>query len=166
MSCDSWPAERPTDEEIEFLHRLTLEREREEEQLRKMTEDDQLQRQIVLICEKVGVSMTQLAAVFDAVVEVAMSAADLLGELMNDVLKTYDEYVADIDDYYDDEREPNPRPPLVIPWISSEREPRTLRELYGQGVDAGPRPSRPGLIRPADERPHRGRAYGGPKREN
>lgn len=85
---------------------------------------------------------------------------------MNDVLKTYDEYVADIDDYYDDEREPNPRPPLVIPWISSEREPRTLRELYGQGVDAGPRPSRPGLIRPADERPHRGRAYGGPKREN
>ena len=79
MSCDSWPTERPTDEEIEFLHRLTMEREREEEQLRKMTEDDQLQRQIVLICEKVGVSMTQLAAAFDAVVEVAMSAADLLG---------------------------------------------------------------------------------------
>lgn len=38
---------------------------------------------------------------------------------------------------------------------------RTLRELYGQGVDAGPWPSRPGLIRPADDGPGRAETGGG-----
>lgn len=32
---------------------------------------------------------------------------------------------------------------------------RALRELYGQGVDAGPLAARPGLVRPADDGPWR-----------
>lgn len=43
----------------------------------------------------------------------------------------------------------------MIPAFKYAPGRHTLRELYGQGVDAGPLAARPGLIRPADDGPWR-----------
>ena len=43
----------------------------------------------------------------------------------------------------------------MIPAFKYAPGRRALRELYGQGVDAGPLAARPGLIRPADDGPWR-----------
>lgn len=64
-----------------------------------------------------------------------------------------------VDDYISKHRAESmePHPVIVIfPALDTLRC-RTLRDLYGQGVDAGPLASRPGLIRPADDWPMEGR---------
>ena len=58
-----------------------------------------------------------------------------------------------VDDYISKHRAESmePHPVIVIfPALVTLRL-RTLRDLYGQGVDAGPLASRPGLTRPADD---------------
>lgn len=48
-----------------------------------------------------------------------------------------------------------PHPVIVIFPTLETLHGRTLRDLYGQGVDAGPLAARPGLIRPTDDGPWR-----------
>ena len=48
-----------------------------------------------------------------------------------------------------------PHPVIVVFPALEELRQRSLHELYGQGVDAGPLAARPGMIRPADDGPWR-----------
>lgn len=81
----------------------------------------------------------RLAAAIIAAEEILATLLDSLGE---EVLKLSEAILQHVEACFEIDSAPPPRPPLQILHQSPETRQRTLRELYGQGLDAGPgRPS-------------------------
>lgn len=103
----------------------------------------------------VGISVEEAIRAIERIVDISMTTQEVIAQLQS----FYDDMMGDPDDYISELRAESmePHPVIVIfPAVEALRC-RTLRDLYGQGVDTGPLASRPGLTRPADDWPMEGR---------
>ena len=108
--------------------------------------DDCIDKQVIAICGGTGLPEDKVREAIEVLRQAFIDATEAFGAILGSLIE-YGEDLADFaaaceDAIFIDPPVPPLRPHPKIFGCPAELRPRTLRELYGQGVDMGPgRPS-------------------------